>query len=56
MTEREDNCNNCSYNWPSKDNIPYCTKDCFPILNPEIGCSKWMKSYRKVKKEGKKHG
>ena len=53
MTEKEDNCNICSYNWPSNGNVPYCTKDHFPILNPNIGCSKWMKSYRRIRKDSK---
>jgi hypothetical protein len=34
-------CNNCTFNWPNgKKKIPYCVLKKFPILNPDVGCTK----------------
>ena len=43
-------CTNCSFNYPSgKKKIPYCTLKRFPILNPDVGCSKHIKKAREIK-------
>lgn len=43
MSNCKKDCNNCVFNYPNgKKKIPYCTLKRFPILNPDIGCSKFI--------------
>lgn len=43
MSNGKRDCTTCVFNYPNgKKKIPYCTLKRFPILNPDIGCSKQM--------------
>ena len=56
IRKRSENCTNCSFCYlvGKRGNLqPYCALERMPILNVEIGCSKWKLGMVKTQLRGK---